>query len=188
MAINATHYDYIPALPNAKKKRDRIVNAIIETPKASRHKYALMPEYGIIAFHDVLPEDLEWPYDYGFIPQTLAPDKDPVDILVVNRDGLFSGCLIQARVIGAIRETKDGVENDRLIAVPLPSPGTALATDSYTEISDLPQEVLEGIKSFLGRYSSEQGHAIKISAVVGAREAMKTITSGRRKFKKKKPQ
>jgi hypothetical protein len=48
--------------------------------------------------------------------------------------------------------------------------------------------VLEGIKSFLGRYSSEQGHAIKISAVVGAREAMKTITSGRRKFKKKKPQ
>jgi len=43
MAINATHYDYIPALPNGKSKRNRIVNAIIETPKASRHKYALMP-------------------------------------------------------------------------------------------------------------------------------------------------
>jgi inorganic pyrophosphatase len=187
MAINATHYDYIPALPNAKKKRDRIVNAIIETPKASRHKYALMPEYGIIAFHDVLPEDLEWPYDYGFIPQTLAPDKDPVDILIVNRDGLFSGCLIQARVIGAIRETKDGIENDRLIAVPLPSPGTPLDTDTYTEISDLPQGTLEGIKSFLVGYSSGQGHAIKISAIVGAGEAMKTVASGRKKFKKKRP-
>jgi inorganic pyrophosphatase len=187
MAINATHYDYIPALPNGKRKRDRIVNAIIETPKASRHKYALMPEYGIIAFHDVLPEGLEWPYDYGFIPQTLAPDKDPVDILVVNRDGLFSGCLIQVRVIGAIRETKDGTENDRLIAVPLPSPAAPLATDAYTEISDLPKEVFERIKGFLVRYSSEQGHAIRISAVVGAGEAMKTITSGRRKFKKKRP-
>src|SRR5580692_1061015 len=187
MAINATHYDYIPAFPNAKNKRDRIVNAIIETPKASRHKYALMPEYGIIAFHDVLPEDLEWPYDYGFIPQTLAPDKDPVDILIVNRDGLFSGCLIQARVIGAIRETKYGIENDRLIAVPLHSPGTPLATDAYTEISDLPEGTLEGIKSFLVGYSSGQGHAIKISAVVGAREAMKTIASGRKKFKKKRP-
>lgn len=187
MAINATHYDYIPALSSGKSKHKRIVNAIIETPKGSRHKYALMPEYGIIAFHDVLPEDLEWPYDYGFIPQTLAPDKDPVDILVVNRDGLFSGCLIQARVIGAIRETKDGIENDRLISVPLPSPGRPLATDAYTEISDLPNEVLERIKTFLVRYSSEQGHAIKISAVVGAREAMKTIASGRRKFKKKRP-
>ena len=188
MAINATHYDYIPALPKSKKKRDHIVNAIIETPKASRHKYALMPEYGIIAFHDVLAEDLEWPYDYGFIPQTLAPDKDPVDILVVNRDGLFSGCLIQARVIGAIREAKDGIENDRLIAVPLPSPGTPLATDAYTEISDLPKELLEGITGFLVRYSSDEGHAIKIRAVVGAGEAMKTIASARRKFKKKRPE
>ncbi len=187
MAINATHYDYIPARPKAKRKRDRIVNAIIETPKASRHKYALMPEYGIIAFHDVLAKDLEWPYDYGFIPQTLAPDKDPVDILVVNRDGLFSGCLIQARVIGAIRETKDGIENDRLISIPLPSPGAPLATDGYTAISDLPKEVLERIKKFLVRYSSDQGHAIEISAVVGAREAMKTIAGGRRKFKKTRP-
>ncbi|MGC9993006.1 MAG: inorganic diphosphatase [Candidatus Cybelea sp.] len=187
MAINATHYDYIPSRPKAKRKRDHIVNAIIETPKASRHKYALMPEYGIIAFHDVLAKDLEWPYDYGFIPQTLAPDKDPVDILVVNRDGLFSGCLIQARVIGAIRETKDGIENDRLISIPLPSPGAPLATDGYTAISDLPKEVLERIKKFLVRYSSDQGHAIEISAVVGAREAMKTIAGGRRKFKKTRP-
>ena len=125
MAINATHYDYIPALPNAKKKRDRIVNAIIETPKASRHKYALMPEYGIIAFHDVLPEDLEWPYDYGFIPQTLAPDKDPVDILIVNRDGLFSGCLVRARVIGAIRETKDGIGERSFDCRSITQPGDA---------------------------------------------------------------
>ena len=187
MAINATHYDYIPALADTKRKRDCIVNAIIETPKASRHKYALMPEYGIIAFHDVLAEDLEWPYDYGFIPQTLAPDKDPVDVLIVNRDGLFSGCLIQARVIGAIRETKDGTENDRLVAVPLPSPGAPLATDAYREISDLPKDILDRIKTFLVRYSSDQGHAIEISAVVGAREAMRTITRGRRKFKKKRP-
>ncbi len=80
-------------------------------------------EYGIIAFHDVLPNSLKWPFDYGFIPQTLADDGDPLDILVINKAGLFSGCLIEVRVLGAIRETKDGVENDRLIAVPLPSPG-----------------------------------------------------------------
>lgn len=106
-------------------------------------------EYGIIAFHDVLPNSLKWPFDYGFIPQTLADDGDPLDILVINKAGLFSGCLIEVRVLGAIRETKDGVENDRLIAVPLPSPGAPQKSDDYREIEDLPQETFEEIKAFL---------------------------------------
>jgi inorganic pyrophosphatase len=89
--------------------------------------------------------------------------------------------------VGQFSAGVNRIENDRLVSVPLPSPGAPLPTDPYTDISDLPKEVLEGIKKFLVRYSSEQGHAIKISAVVGARDAMKTITSGRRKFKKKRP-
>ena len=50
-------------------------------------------EYGIIAFHDVLPNSLKWPFDYGFIPQTLADDGDPLDILVINKAGFFFGLL-----------------------------------------------------------------------------------------------
>jgi inorganic pyrophosphatase len=186
-SVNATHYDYIPAFPKDKKKRDRIVNVIVETPMGSCHKYALAPEYGIIAHHDVLPEGLQWPYDYGFIPQTLAPDGDALDVLVVNKSGLFSGCLIRTRILGAIRETKDGVENDRLIGVPLPSPGAPLPTDRYREITDLPRERLEEIEQFLFRYSSAQGHAIDVKAVVGARAAMETVARTKKKFKKRKP-
>jgi len=91
----------------------------------------LKAEYGIIAFRDVLRNSLKWPFDYGFIPQTLADDGDPLDILAINKAGLFSGCLIEVRVLGAIRERKDGVENDRLIAVPLPSPGAPQKSDDY---------------------------------------------------------
>lgn len=185
--INATHYDYIPAYPDPKKRRKHIVNCVVETPKGSRQKYALQPNFGIIAFHSVLPKKLEWPYDYGFIPQTLAADGDGVDLLVLTENGLFSGCLIQARIIGAVRETKDGIENDRLIGVPLPSPGAPLVTDAYFDISDLPKTELERIKSFLVEYSAFQGHKIKVRSVVDASEAMNRVKKAERTFEKQKP-
>jgi inorganic pyrophosphatase len=183
-AINATHYELIPTYPNRDKRKHRVVNAVIETPKGSCQEYVLHPSYGIIAFHEVLPEALEWPYDYGFIPQTLAPDGDPLDVLLVSENGLFSGCLIETRIIGALRETKDGTENDRLIGVPLPSPGAPASTDGYSDISDLPPRTLDDIKQFLFEYSSLQGHRIRIRATVGADDAMSTVRATAKAFKK----
>lgn len=182
--INATHYDLIPAYPSRSKKSEHIVHAIIETPKRSCQKFALVPKYGIIAFQSVLPDKLEWPYDYGFVPQTLAPDGDPLDVLLVNENGLFSGCLIETRVIGAIRETKDGIENDRLIAVLPPSKGAPQTTDGYREISDLPDRTLDAIKRFLVEYSSRQGHAIDIRAIVNSTQAMRIVKRRMKDFKK----
>ncbi len=184
-SINATHYDRIPAFPSGKKKRSNVVNAIIETPKNSCHKYELVSGYGIIAFSHALAKKLEWPYDYGFVPQTLAPDGDPIDLLIVSKDGLFSGCLIEARVVGAIRETKDGIENDRLIAVPLPSPGAPLPTDEYFDIADIPRNQVDEIRDFLIKYSSEQGHKIEIKAIVGAEAAITIVKRCIKQFRKK---
>jgi inorganic pyrophosphatase len=183
-AINATHYELIPTYPNREKRDDRVVNAVIETPKGSCQKYALRAGYGIIAFHEMLPKEMQWPYDYGFIPQTLAPDGDPLDVLLVNEHGLFSGCLIETRIIGALRETKDGTENDRLIGVPLPSPGAPAPTDAYSDISDLPQRTLDEIKRFLVDYSARQGHRIVVKATVDADKAMKTVKATCKAFKK----
>ncbi|MBV8148167.1 MAG: inorganic diphosphatase [Candidatus Eremiobacteraeota bacterium] len=183
-AINATHYELIPTFPSRVKRKARIVNAVIETPKGSRQKYALHAGYGIIAFHDILPEELHWPYDYGFIPQTLAADGDPLDVLLVNENGLFSGCLIEARIIGTVRETKDGTENDRLIGVPLPSPGAPAPTDAYRDIADLPRHTLDDIKRFLTEYSARQGHRIRVKAIAGADEAMQSVKATCKAFKK----
>jgi inorganic pyrophosphatase len=182
--INATHYDLIPAYPSGSKKRKRIVHAVIETPKRSCQKYALVPEYGIIAFDSVLPDKMEWPYDYGFIPQTLAPDGDPLDVLLINDNGLFSGCLIEARIIGAVRESKDDTENDRLLAVLPPSKGAEQRTDAYYDISDVPAKMLEEIKTFLVEYSARQGHRVEIKGMVGADEAMRIVKRQMKAFKK----
>lgn len=185
-SINATHYERIPAYPSRAKKREHVVNAVIETPKRSCHKFALDSKYGIIAFHDVLPKELEWPYDYGFVPQTLAPDGDPLDLLLINENGLFSGCLIEARVVGVIRETKDSTENDRLIGVPLPSPGAPSPTDDYKNISDVPKKMLDEIASFLVDYSARQGHRVRIKTIADAKAAIKSVKATRKAFKKNK--
>lgn len=185
-SINPTHYDFIPTFPSGRKRRDRIINAIVETPRGSCQKFALEPELGIIAFHSVLPNKLEWPYDYGFVPQTLGEDGDGLDVLIVNENGLFSGCLVQVRIVGALREKKDEVENDRLIGVPPPSRGAPLPTDAYYDITDLPSRELEHIKSFLVEYPALAGHNVTIRGVSTAAEAMKSIERGIRRFKKTK--
>lgn len=181
--INATHYEAIPTSMKNGRHEAR-VNAVIETPKKSRNKYALNNDYGIIAFHEVLPDSMEWPYDYGFIPQTLAPDGDPLDILVITDDGLFSGCLIEVRLIGAILESKDGTDNHRVIGVPLPSDGAPRMTDSIREPSDLPPTMLDQIMHFLKTYSERQGHTIDQKGVVDAEEAMKLVKKTRKVYKK----
>jgi inorganic pyrophosphatase len=182
--INATHYEDIPTYPADRERGDHHVHAIIETPQGSPHKYALNSAYGIISFHDVLPASLQWPFDYGFIPRTLAADGDPLDILVITEDGLFSGCFIEVRVIGAVRESKDDVENDRVLAVPLPSPGAPKATDSYNDISDLPESVASKVKHFLHDYSALQGHQIVYHGMLDGTDAMSLVKKCAKAYKK----
>jgi inorganic pyrophosphatase len=183
--INATRFDFLPAYP-ARGKREHIVNGVIETPQGSCHKYALEPELGIISYHRVLPSDLHWPYDYGFIPHTLAPDGDALDLLVLTDAGLFSGCLIAVRVLGSVREKKDDVENDRVLAAPLASAGAPKPTDAYRDITDIPPAELNRIKNFLLDYSRREGNATEISGSAGVRETMNTIKACAKAFKRKR--
>jgi inorganic pyrophosphatase len=183
--INATHYEAIPTRIKGTAREPR-VNAVIETPKNSRHKYALKNEYGIIAFHEVMPDSMQWPYDYGFIPQTLAPDGDPLDVLVITDNGLFPGCLIEVRLIGAVLETKDGTDNHRTIGVPLPSPGATRMTDNVYETKDLPRTMLDEILNFLKTYSERQGHTIEQKGIVNPRAAMALVKQTRKAYKKQR--
>jgi len=180
MAINATHFQDIPPVP--KKKTKHVVHAIIETAKNSPHKYALAGKYGIIQLKEVLPDDMHWPYDYGFVPGTLADDGDPLDLLVITQNGLFSGCFLKVRVVGAIREYKNGVRNDRLIGVPLPSDGAPQAYDAYKDIDDVPKPLLKEIKDFVKTYSQRQGNEVKLGGIMGAKAAMRSVEKTSRAF------
>jgi inorganic pyrophosphatase len=144
---------------------------VIETPRGSRYKYAFDRTTNSLRVSFMLARGLSWPYDYGFLPQTLADDGDPADVVVMMEEPLVPLTVIRVRLIGGFEMTKDGVRNDRLLACPRPMPGIAMLTDRYTSIEELPDPELEQLERFLREYSEEQGHEIALARRYGRDEA-----------------
>ena len=97
------------------------IQVVIETPKGSRNKYAFDEEQKIFQLKKVLPAGMAFPFDFGFIPSTLADDGDPVDVLVLMDEPAFPGCLLICRIVGIIQgeqgDKKKKERNDRIVAV-----------------------------------------------------------------------
>src|SRR5436309_14730303 len=101
--------------------KEQNVQVVIETPKGSRNKYAWDAKLRLFQLKKVLPEGMAFPHDFGFIPSTEGEDGDPIDVLVLMDQPVFTGCLVKARLIGVIegKQTERGksARNDRLLAV-----------------------------------------------------------------------
>ena len=82
------------------------LNVIIETPKGARNKYACDEWTGLFQLEKLLPQGMVYPFDFGFVPSTRGGDGDPLDVLVLSEEALFSGCLVKARLLGAIKATQ----------------------------------------------------------------------------------
>src|SRR5262252_9129405 len=97
-----------------------VLHVVIETPKGSRNKYVFDQKRRIFWLKTVLPVGMAFPYDFGFVPSTIADDGDPVDVLVLMDEPAFSGCLLKCRPVGVI-EGEQGrsnhmKRNDRIVA------------------------------------------------------------------------
>jgi inorganic pyrophosphatase len=143
-------------------KKDGLIQVIIETPAGSRNKFAFDPDQGIFALKKVLPAGMVFPYDFGFVPQTIAGDGDPIDVLLLMDEPAFPGCAVKARLIGVIEgEQLDGkkkIRNDRLVAV-------AEANHMYANIrrlKDLPGKWLEEVQDFFVNYHGLEGKKYKL--------------------------
>ncbi len=165
-------------------EKDGILQVIIETPKGSRNKYAFDPEQEIFALRKVLPAGMVFPYDFGFLPRTIAGDGDPIDVLVLMDEPAFPGCLLRARLIGVIEgEQTDGgknVRNDRLVAI-------AEANHMYVDIrkvNDLPKQVLTELETFFVNYHELEGKRYKLLACKGPAAAMRLIKEAQKAKKR----
>jgi inorganic pyrophosphatase len=156
-------------------KRDGLLQVIVETPAGSRNKFAFDPDQGIFALKKVLPAGMVFPYDFGFLPQTLAPDGDPIDVLLLMDEPAFPGCAVRARLIGVIEgEQLDGkvkLRNDRLVAV-------AEANHMYANIrslEDLPREWRLELQKFFVNYHDLEGKKYRLLGCKGADVALQLI-------------
>lgn len=125
-----------------------IVNAIIEIPKNTRAKYELDKESGLLKMDRVLYASMYYPANYGFIPQTYCDDNDPLDILVLSQITIQPLCLVEAKVIGAMRMLDGNEKDDKIIAVAL----NDMSVNHIEDVSELPQHFFRELRNFFEDY------------------------------------
>lgn len=134
-----------------------VVNMIVEIPKGRRSKFEVCKTTGLIKLDRYLYSSAVYPGDYGFIPQTLAEDDDPLDILVMVNEPTFSGCLIEARVIGIFRMRDKGQNDFKILAVPNKDP----LFDSMKKLEDAPPHFLREVEFFFSTYKQLEGAKVE---------------------------
>lgn len=157
-----------------------VVDALIEIPLGSKNKYELDKETGRIRLDRVLYAAMIYPAEYGIIENTLAPDGDALDILVICNDPTFPGCTVPARVLGYLDMVDGGKLDYKLIAVVDCDP----RYDSTRELSDLSPFVLKEIANFFANYKVLQGVKVDVGEYHGREEAMDVIRRCREAYSK----
>jgi inorganic pyrophosphatase len=185
MAARPKSHPILSELPSYDDDGNLLI--VIETPKGSRNKYSFDMECNALRLASVLPEGMTFPYDFGFIPSTLAEDGDPLDVLVLMDAPVIPGCLIRGRVIGAIEaEQKEKAgeweENDRLIAVAT----HAQAHEEEKSLKDLRPHLLDEIVAFFVEYNELRGRQFRNTGLCGPGKAAKLVETGRNVFRKKR--
>ena len=104
------------------KQYPQQVNCVIEIPKGKNTKYEYDEELGVFKLTRCLISSLNYPINYGFIPQTIAQDDDPLDVLVYNHDPLDVGTVAECRVIGVLDFVDNGEIDNKILAVPKHAP------------------------------------------------------------------
>jgi inorganic pyrophosphatase len=152
---------------------------VIETQKGSRNKFKFDEKIGAYTLSTVLSEGMVFPYDFGFVPKTKAPDGDPLDVLLLMDEPAFSGCIVESRIVGVIEaeQSEDGktTRNDRLLAVSTHSHVHA----DIKEPNDLNSNMLDELEKFFTAYNKARGKKFKILGCKNAGAAMKLIKKTR---------
>ena len=134
-----------------------VANMIVEIPKGRRTKFEVDKVTGLIKMDRYLYSSAVYPGDYGFIPQTLADDGDPLDILVMVNEPTFSGCLIEARVVGIFKMRDKGHDDFKVLGVPNKDP---LFGEMKT-LADVPAHFLREVEYFFSTYKHLEGVTVE---------------------------
>lgn len=157
-----------------------IVNAIIEIPQGSKGKYELDKKSGLLKLDRVLFSAVYYPANYGFIPQTISDDGDPLDILVLSSIDVDPLCIIEAKVIGLMRMVDDNEKDDKIISVAK----NDISLNYINELKDLPPHTTIQLKRFFEDYKKLEHKHVIVEKFFGKKIAFKVVNSSIRRYKK----
>ncbi len=160
-------------------KAPETVNALIEIPQGSRSKYEVDKDTGLLRLDRVIYSSFQYPVNYGFIPQTLGQDGDPLDILVLCSQSIHSLCLVEARVIGNMQMIDQGQMDDKIIAVAARDP----SVNHISRMEELPQHFLLELKNFFEQYKVLENKKVAIDNFQDQFIACRIITEAINRYK-----
>ena len=157
-------------------------NAIIEIPFGSSVKYELDKQSGLIKLDRVLYSAVYYPANYGFVPQTLAEDDDPLDVLVLCQETVAPLTIIHARTIGLMTMIDAGKKDHKIIAVATEDP----EFNSYREAAEMPAHRLTMLRRFFQDYKQLEGKHVEVDEIEPAKNAYPIIEDALHRYSRQR--
>lgn len=160
-----------------KNPQDGEINVFIEITKGSNIKYELDKDSGVIFVDRFLHTAMSYPFNYGFVPNTLAEDGDSVDVLVMSEHAVMPGVVIPAVVIGMLEMEDEAGIDTKVLAVPTTKIDPFFGT--FKDITDVPEAIKKKVKHFFENYKTlEPGKWVKVKEWHGREKAIEAVQKG----------
>lgn len=158
-----------------------IINVIIECPKGTKNKYEIDKETGLIKLDRAMKTSQDYPFDYGFVPQSLWDDGDALDVVLLTTYPLAPGILVEARPVGIMHMIDGGEGDDKILAVPKSDP----RWDNVRDLKDINEYTIKEIRHFFETYKSIENKQVVIDGCEGREVAHEAVRKGLQMYQDK---
>ena len=158
---------------------DNTFSCLVEIPKGSRNKYEYSHKEHAIKLDRFLFSSMVYPTDYGFIPETLALDGDPLDAMVCVSEPTFPGCLIDVKPIALFRMEDDKGVDDKILCMPLQDP----AWNTLDELDDIHDQLRDEISHFFSVYKDLEQKKVRVDGWYSREDALEEIDEARKRYR-----
>ena len=157
------------------------MNVIIEINRGSKNKYEIDKETGLIALDRAMHTAQDYPFDYGFVPQTLWDDNDALDVVVLTTYPLAPGILVKVRPVAIMNMIDSGEADDKVIAVPVDDP----RWDEVQDLDDINKHTIKEMEHFFSTYKKIQNKEVSVNGFRGKEDACSAVERSRKLYTEK---